>query len=153
MPVSVWNGKNTTTVQLIVPGEYVVVKNKFGRDDRKAVQQRLLSAARMDMEGDVQGLDAGVAYDAVEFATLEQVIIEGRFQNEEDGSWIKLDRSNKRQLLRGLDDDTRAFLRDKLNELYPSERTEEESLNSESDGITLSSTDEIPSHGSSLVTQ
>lgn len=121
---------STQTVRIALPteGEWVEVKRALSRADEREIQRRVLSAARVDVAaaGAVE-LDAGLAYDAAEFATLEIAI----------QRWSFAEQITPRAL-RCLDDASLAAIKDELNRLYPGPLPEAEKNGSSGSGATPS---------------
>lgn len=108
---------STDTVRIDLPadGEWVEVKASLSRADERLVQRKVLSAARVGVAGDTFDLDAGLAYDAAEFATLETAIVRWSFKDAITPNAIRC-----------LDDASVDALKAKLDELYPGELPESE---------------------------
>lgn len=136
---------NTDLVRIDLPaaGEWVEVKRALGKDDERAVQARLLSGNRVDpaklaaIAADVT-LDMGALVDAANFATLEVAIKRWSFEEPVTPENI-----------RALDDDSLEVIKQRLNELYPGPRTDDESKNSPGGGPTTSSAEELHQPSSS----
>mgnify|MGYP000984462481 CR=1 FL=1 len=105
-------------IDLPHPGEWVEVKAKMGRGDQRAIAKRLLRGRK---PGDMNGLDsfdAGDLYEAA-FFTMEVVFTGWSFEEPVTPENI-----------RDLDDESVAVINERLQELYPQARDEDERKNS-----------------------
>lgn len=131
---------NTDLVRIELPAadEWVEVKRALGKDDERTVQFRLLSGNQVDparlkaIAADPK-LDMGALVDAATFATLEVAIKRWSFEEPVTPENI-----------RALDDDSLEVIKQRLNELYPGPRTDDERKNSSGGGAASTSDGEQP---------
>lgn len=105
-------------IDLPAEGEWVDVKATLGRNDQRAIARGMLRGRK---PGDMQGLDefdAGDLFDAA-FVAMEVVIKAWSFEEPITPENI-----------RSLDDDSVAVINERLGELYPQPRPEDERKNS-----------------------
>jgi len=110
------------TIQLPVVGEWVRVKRRLSRGDEVALQTQLLEFAVFGSDSElpvVPDEKRGPAFEAMEFSMLEKAIVGWSFDAQVDAENI-----------RALDPDSVAAIKDKLSELYPSARTDDDRKNS-----------------------
>lgn len=127
MPLLKTSDRELVRIDLPTPGEWVEVKAKLGRDDERAIQRRMFAGQMLKPGEGVDALDAGLLLDAATFATLEVAIKAWSFSEP-----VTPDN------LRALDDASVETITNRLNELYPQPRTDDEKNASSGSGATTS---------------
>lgn len=121
----------------VTDGDWVEVKRALGRDDERRVVQVLLNGAKLDMTLEVR-TQLGDMQDGIVFATLEVALKRWSLRDPETNRVADINR----RTIRALDDADLAIIRDKLDELYPGPRSDDERKNSSGGGAPPSETKE-----------
>lgn len=121
----------------VTDGDWVEVKRALGRDDERRVVQLLLNGAKLDMTLEVR-TQLGDMQDGIVFATLEVALKRWSLRDPETNRVADINR----RTIRALDDADLAIIREKLDELYPGPRSDDERKNSSGGGAPPSETRE-----------
>ena len=121
----------------VTDGDWVEVKRALGRDDERRVVQVLLNGAKLDMTLEVR-TQLGDMQDGIVFATLEVALKRWSLRDPETNRVADINR----RTIRALDDADLAIIREKLDELYPGPRSDDERKNSSGGGAPPSETKE-----------
>lgn len=109
-------------IELPAEGEWVRVKARLSRGDEVAIRKAVVQGGHMT-PGAALEMDPASALDAAEFAALEVAIKQWSFEAPVTAFNI-----------RRLDGDSIDAIKERLNELYPSARSDDERGNSSGNG-------------------
>lgn len=113
----------------VTDGDWVEVKRALGRDDERRIIQLLLNGAQVDRSLDVRA-QLGDMQDGIVFATLEVALKKWSLRDPETNRVADINR----RTIRALSDEDLGIIRDRLGELYPGPRLDDDRKNSSGGG-------------------
>jgi len=130
----------------VTDGDWVEVKRALGRDDERRIIQLVLNGAQLD-SGDELRRMVGDMQDGIVFATLEVALKRWSLRDPETNRIAPI----TRRTIRALADEDLGIIRERLDELYPGPRSDDDRKNSSGGGVPPSETrDESPRNSPGL---
>lgn len=120
-------------IEIPADGEWVDVKRRLSRGDEVAVQRSIVGGTTVEMGKTLPPLEAGRYLEAAEFAVLDVAIVAWSFDEPVTSKYI-----------RQLDGASVDAIKERLNELYPGPRKEEDRGNSNGSGPATSEASAVP---------
>jgi len=119
----------------VTDGDWVEVKRALGRDDERRIVQLVLNGAQVDSGDEIRRM-VGDLQDGIVFATLEVALKRWSLRDPETNRVAQI----TRRTIRALADEDLAIIRERLDELYPGPRSDDERKNSSGGGAPPSET-------------